>query len=524
MGSATSLAVEVDQTSYYGGDQLTGRVLLRVMQPDKVHADQLELRFEGAERTKVVVEQGSGKHKRRVTHRSSHLILRMDVVLAKFDSHLVLAKGDYVFPFSLSLPLGIPAGFSFRYSDHSCSVRYTAVAVLSQPGMMWGTSEHKSQERDIRIEGTHIPTVPVQQIINPRADKIVFCCCFNSGTLHSGGSVSTNCVHNGETIKVNIAFENHSTSRMKAVEVTFQQNVFFKADHHSKSFSQALAYTRLAPEQLGTMWEPITQAENKTNTAAGFVNDAEILLKLSDAIAKGTCGNATLDIVGATNTHRGSLITVGHELIIRIATPFCVSDPEHHTWCYVQAPPRGMGLSAGNAYQIAFAEPTAPPKDWNPQVINSMPMASAVVVTTGLTPPSTTTTTTTTLKETELLQQLDKTYPLAAYGTLVEWFAINEDLKVLPATSLANIFLHVVDPATKIRVAAFLATRLEQISIDHLVAVAQVVIPIDKTDASCTGTRWSIIKHLATKCTDRENYSKLSGPLKASDALVKTMF
>jgi len=331
-------------------------------------------------------------------------------------------------------------------------------------------------------------------------------------------------VHNGETIKVNIAFENHSTSRMKAVEITFQQNVFFKADRHSKSFSQALAYTRLPPEQLGTMWEPITNGNKKNTTVV--VNDAEILLKLADAVAKGTCGSASLDIAGATNTHRGTLITVGHEIIIRIATPFCVSDPEHHTWCYVQAPPRGMGSSAGNVYQIAFAEPTAPPKDWNPQVINSMPMASAVVVTTGLTPPtSTSTATTTTLKENELLQQLDKTYPLAAYGTLVEWFAVNEDLKVLPPSSLANIFTHVQDPASKIRVADFLSTRLEQISMDHLVAVAQVVIPVDNTDASCTGTRWSIIKYLARNCTiDRENYSRLSGPLNANDALVKTMF
>lgn len=572
MGSATSLSVETDQPSYTGGEHLTGRVLLRVTQPDKVHANQLELCFEGAENTKVTVQTttGSGKNKKTVkkVYRSTHLIVRLHCVLAKFDSGLVLQKGDYVFPFSLVLPVGLPAGFSFRGED-SCSIRYTAVAVLSQPGMIWGTSEHKSSPHDIRIEGAHVPTVPVQQILQPRADNIMFLCCFNSGTLHSGGAVSTHLVSNGEKLRVNVAFENHSTSRMKAVEVYLTQVVRFTAQGKVGCHTRRLAYQRLPPEQLGDMFLPLKNLKEEGPNRA--MSDDDILRRLTESIVKNTSGSVMLDIADATNSYAGVHITVRHSLTIRVATPFCVDDPEHSCNLFVQAARKGFG---GNAYEYPLVQPQALPADWNPRQI-AMPVAMAVDMTQGSysddtialcnragcvirrgsdkwssnyycgrmlgsqaipgsdgqcgpnTGPSC-------LDcqagpyaaaagpEVELLAQLSRTFPLAAYGTLIEWFAIHEEITTLSPQSLANVMSHVQDPGTKIRVAAFLSTRLQQISTLHLVAVAK--LSYSDQDDSCTGTRWQVVKHLAGKCTDRGNMDALTAALRTNVALVRTLF
>ena len=514
MGSATSLSVVTDQPIYEGGQQLTGRVLLRVLQPDKVHASQLELCFEGAENTKVTVRTttGSGKHRKTVTHvyRSTHLVVRMHCVLAKFDSGLVLQKGDYVFPFSLALPVGLPAGFSFRGED-SCSIRYTAVAVLSQPGMVWGTSEHKSAAHDIRIEGAHVPTVPVKQILQPRADNIKFLCCFNSGTLHSGGAISSHLVSNGEKLKVSVAFENHSTSRMKAVEVSLTQVVRFTARGHRGCKEHTLAYQRIPPEQLGDLFKPV---DLKDFT----MSDEDILQRLTESIVKNTSGSVSLDITGATNSYAGVNITIRHNLTIRVATPFCVDDPQHSCGILVQAPGKGFG---GNAYEYPLAQPQVLPADWRPQQI-AMPVAMPVDLTQGSYCDDTGPSPSAAGPEVELLTQLKRSFPLAAYGTLIEWFAIHEEITTLSPQSLANVLTHVQDPGTKIRVATFLSKRLKQISTQHLLAAAK--IPYSDQDDSCTGTRWQVVKSLASKCTDRENLDGLAAALMTKISLVRTLF
>ena len=519
MGSATSLSVETDQPSYEGGQQLTGRVLLRVLQPDKVHANQLELAFEGAENTKVTVHKttGSGKNKKTVTkiYRSYHLIVRMHCVLAKFDSGLVLQKGDYVFPFSMALPVGLPAGFSFRGED-CCSIRYTAVAVLSQPGTMWGTSEHKSPAHDIRIEGTHVPTVPVQQILQPRADNIKFFCCFNSGTLHSGGAVSSHLVSNGEKLKVNVAFENHSTSRIKAVEVYLKQVVRFTADRHTGCKECTLGYQRIPPEQLGDMFKPIKDLKEESLNRT--MTDEDILQRLTESIVKNTSGSVSLDIAGATNSYAGVHIHIRHSLTIRVATPFCVDDPEHSCGLFIQAPSKGFG---GNAYEYPVVPPQPLPADWSPRQI-AMPVAMPVDFTKGSYCDDGAPSAPTAGPEAELLAQLNKSFPLAAYGTLIEWFAIHEEITTLSPESLANVLTHVQDPGTKIRVSAYLSTRLQRISTLHLLAAAK--IPYSDQDDSCTGTRWQVVKCLAGKCTDRDNLDGLTAALRSNLSLVKTLF
>jgi hypothetical protein len=251
-------------------------------------------------------------------------------------------------------------------------------------------------------------------------------------------------------------------------------------------------------------------------SSADGINDADILRKLKDAIK-----NGTFNVAHATNSYEGVHVNISHEIIIRIATPFGVTDPEHHTSIFVQAPPKG-GL--GNQYQIPFAEVVGfvPPSDWNPKVMN-LPVAFAVVTTTGI-PSAPTHGKENVGPEKELCALLDNSFPLAAYGTIVEWFSTHEEIETLSSESLANVFTHIRDACTKVRVAEFLSTRLENVTMQHLAEVAVAIEPTDDADASATGTRWSVIKRLSKKCIDRKNCALLEKPLQASASLVQTMF
>ena len=49
MGSATSLSVQYDSQFVRAGETLSGKVLLRVLAADKVHANEVQVRFHGRE-------------------------------------------------------------------------------------------------------------------------------------------------------------------------------------------------------------------------------------------------------------------------------------------------------------------------------------------------------------------------------------------------------------------------------------------------------------------------------------------
>ena len=122
MGGATSLSVQYDQLCVRAGEKLSGRVLLRVLAADKVHANEVQLRFHGREHTEIKVEHNRGsKHRFVITHVNDHDVIDLTITLARFDNQLVLAEGDFAFPFCIDLPAGLPAGFSFTMPNGHCS-------------------------------------------------------------------------------------------------------------------------------------------------------------------------------------------------------------------------------------------------------------------------------------------------------------------------------------------------------------------------------------------------------------------
>jgi hypothetical protein len=350
--------------------------------------------------------------------------------------------------------------------------------------------------------------------------------------------ISSGTVSNGDRLNVKIAFENHSTSRMKAVEVFFYEHLWFTAQGHSRTRTLEKFHIRIPPEALGAMFNPLSVKPRPAES-----NDFDILKRLTESLCGGACGTATLPIQGCTSDYQGTLINIRHTIVVRVATPFCVTDPAHEARVFVQAPAPGSPFGMGNSYEIPWRQIMNPPPDWRPQQIQAPPMVQATVIMggtqqvgpgiqapvanpiSGYAPPN---------PEfaiiNDLFGQLDKSFPLAVCGNLMEWFAIHDDVKTLSPHGFSQIFQHVSDCNSKVRVAQFLSTRIVPITMAHLVEVAQSIRPHDLPDASCTGTRWQVLTKLGPSCVDPQNAELLLQPLNCfpqmvfTPALVQSLF
>lgn len=388
MGGSSShiISVKFDEPVYRGGERVSGRVMLRVLLANKVNASELRIKFKCRERSSVWVSQQrkNGDNVRTVWHEhceSVDIIAPQEFVLLHFDAGApTLSVGDYVFPFSMNLPPGCPASFGFQNDRHtvhrdSCNLRYTFEAFLSCPGTLFGQTVHASEEADLHVEGPSslVPDVPTQ--LAPRADRLAICCCVPTGTLFSGGTLSSTTVSNGQHLSCLLALENHSTCHVKAVEVVLVEEVVWRAHGHIVRKRFERFRQRLSPEEMGlSTAAPLREKEAN-------LNEESVLRRIHCALLESTGGVWAIPIQNYTNTYSSRLITIKHTLSIKLCTNFGVNNVETVTNIVVQSPP---AVATGpfhkmGSYEIPNASaPMAVPDDWRPREYATLPMAQPV--------------------------------------------------------------------------------------------------------------------------------------------------
>ena len=406
MGSTLSLRVYYDQPQVRGGERLTGRVCLRVHSDDTVHATELRLRFHGRENVMVRVREHSNDHSGRnksthahtVEYSSTHDVSSFETVLSRFDSRAFLRKGDYVFPFAFDMPVGSPSSFSYEFPNGSrCSLRYTCSAAMTQPGAMWGTSQSVSDEAEIVVQGPHHPVDESPYVLGPRLDPVFFCCCWKTGSVFSGVSVNTATASNGDTLRLTVALENHSKSTIVAVEVVLSEHISCHALNHSTDKVVQKFHLRLSPDQLAGRASIQVAPKEGSAGSLDYAQEQEVLARLAASLrAKEphqveSAGGIGVPVAQCSSDYTGQNVTIRHSLEVRVVTPACVSTPSHSASVYIQAPPPlPAGLPGSSlpqhvaafwvAAEVAVAQPSAPPADWSPQVVESLPIASPVVL------------------------------------------------------------------------------------------------------------------------------------------------
>lgn len=321
MGGVTSVGaavvVQLDNPGpIVGGSPVAGRVFLSVEKPS-VTADYLNVRFFGQEESRVdysvSVPDGDGgtRQEHRVAY-EKRLIISQDCGLAQFPG--AVQQGRYEFPFIFNMPFGLPGKQGRRLNQSYYVVEYFLEVRLLRKGFL---AIDLQNSIEVFIIDPPSP-IKVPSFIPPVTRPLYFCLCFFSGTVTVLANVDDTNINSGELFNIDYSIHNESDSTIKALEVRVIQSMRISAQGHTDFINQTLFHHRIDSTQLQGI-----DKMPKTQEGAPKPDFAVIFQQLHAQMRR-----LTINFPMSRSSMKGQLGSVVHTLNVRVATPFCVDDPE----------------------------------------------------------------------------------------------------------------------------------------------------------------------------------------------------
>lgn len=387
--SGSALGIQLDQTEVYSGGTISGKVFLQVTK--ETSADTLQIMFEGKEHSHVVYTKDEDKdYQDRTYHAYANRTLvqvlglqparspgpdlpayarpppQIDVPLERFPTGSV-APGNYEFPFSVTLPPGLPTSMYASSDDifggGDCSISYKLKARLHRPGMM--TSDTKAT-RSINVQSAPLPPSPVPFYGPPEKLPVQMCCCLDRGQIYIATGVDDTLLGRGQSVGVNVAIENESTMSLESVSITITETVEWWVndgwgDRISNTCERDIAQTMWKMDTLSglgavskemlkaakedaTPWSCCTSRRAAARNPGAARTRASRLEALAAALNSGEQREKVTVTPDARDSYMGSCLSTTHRCYVTSAlkTLFAI-DPELEVPVRIGTPPVAMG-------------------------------------------------------------------------------------------------------------------------------------------------------------------------------------
>ena len=308
------VVVTINTTSNFSsGGIVKGSVFLEIKN-DSVDADALRLRFTGAERTTVSYYTGSGKHRKHHHAHGLHTIVDLDINIMQFQSGTV-KKGQYYHPFEFRLPTGLPGSASLSNGEHRFAVNYALEARLHRTGMFSFDVKHRTD----LLMANQSSNITVPQYLVPVTHKITQFCCIEKGSMTIAAKLQSNTVRPNQSVQLNYAFINNSTSTTKAIVIQVWEKAYIVAGRHRATIERCVYERRIHGSE-------ILNAERLSNLKCKTKDNSE---KTLIDVLNSNKQVISVDISpGSLNDYDGTIIDVNHKMVVSLRSPFCISDPE----------------------------------------------------------------------------------------------------------------------------------------------------------------------------------------------------
>uniref|UniRef100_K3WPC0 Arrestin C-terminal-like domain-containing protein n=1 Tax=Globisporangium ultimum (strain ATCC 200006 / CBS 805.95 / DAOM BR144) TaxID=431595 RepID=K3WPC0_GLOUD len=250
IGVKGELYISVDKSEYYAGDTISGR--LNVLVSETIHCDTLVFTITGEESAQW---SSRGDHHSRYQEFLKHEIL-VNVLPNPY------LPGEYLYPFSYTLPADIPGVLDADSLDGDlqalhATIKYTLKASIKVEGRFVSDLEstHALVVRE-RHRGTAETSQGVERTVSKRVRMLG---CINRGTCHVAASMKKNVLALGETARVDIFVNNHTSSAsIKHVSCRVYQDVTIpdpKGSGMRKVCSRPLLQVRATGPKSGELLE-----------------------------------------------------------------------------------------------------------------------------------------------------------------------------------------------------------------------------------------------------------------------------
>lgn len=230
-----SFGIRLDTHSgegFVGGSSIRGSVFFNVKKEVVAKGD-VVASLQGGENTRVKytrqVKQGDHYVTRTYHAYGSRNLVQIAIPISASSmiQNGKINAGNYVLPFDVQLPQGLPSSMQHSESGSDCSISYTLKAQIKGSGWF---QDYKC-EKAIRVTGTPLSSEPMPYNGEP-VESQVNNCCFNRGHMLFGARVSDTSLNQGEDVRINMSCRNRTTVPVESVNAVIMQKIWFSASSH----------------------------------------------------------------------------------------------------------------------------------------------------------------------------------------------------------------------------------------------------------------------------------------------------
>lgn len=234
MGQANSIFVWTEKANFFCGEVVRGSINLNCITPFNCHG--LHMTVLGEERTHWKEQRSrsrttsDGRTETEwydVFFDGHNTFFKVKVMVFNFGGHV--QPGQYSFPFSFQIPMGLPGvfeGSSFQQARGSIS--YSIHAECEVGGIFNPNIRHCQNFIINELLQQNVAPISFREHTNVNC-----CCCFNRGHADLSVHVSKNCYAPGELAHVICDVRNESSEAFTLVRVKLVRTMNLRAQHHT---------------------------------------------------------------------------------------------------------------------------------------------------------------------------------------------------------------------------------------------------------------------------------------------------
>lgn len=343
MGNSNSIivaAIHTEKDEFYAGDVVQGTVFLKAT--ESISSRFLHLSFIAREFGSVMYTSNSRTDNEHYDE-GEKIFWEKDFVLEKFQDEM-LSEGEYEYPFSFKLPIGLPSSFSCSFGRSTSKIEYTLKVRLFKPEGEYGLLAYELKH--LKVTAVRLPHMTDRispSIPEPGSFKTNICCCFNKGEVVVAGQTEVDKYSVGDPVEVAFSIDDKTKKQdLDTLSVILFQRIDWiglKGYHHACSHSSCGGKVQMDIDFCDEDLEHPKTMNTFTNKINNYVkfhvrepnNHSNVLIP----------------------TYVGKYITVSHFIEIRMKAGFCLGEMKYKIPVYIIPPDSDKEISLSNVSSSA---------------------------------------------------------------------------------------------------------------------------------------------------------------------------
>ncbi|XP_065905680.1 arrestin domain-containing protein 3-like [Dysidea avara] len=221
---------------YFAGSNIEGNVIVELSEPKKIQGISIVLSGQAYVHWTEQYSTDSGRSSYTEHYSDSETIFNNIMIQLWGDGKQSqnLVAGRYEFPFKFQFPSDVVLPTS--YEGYNGYIRYALTATMSRS---W-KHNHTTKKAITVNEIIDINTCRLVTPLSRSNEKTVCCLCCASGPISLSVTTDRGGYCSGESIAISTEAENHSNTRVTAVQATLKQVVVYYAQRHSHSSTKVI--------------------------------------------------------------------------------------------------------------------------------------------------------------------------------------------------------------------------------------------------------------------------------------------